>query len=153
MNSSILLSFAPHPVNKRKLLRRADALSSYTLWKLSAQVSLSTPANLKRGKGWIGVLLECYLGASADNKPEQDFDAIGLELKTIPVNSGGRPLDITFVCVAPLTGNSGMTWETSYVRYKPTRVLWIPVEGLRTIPLARRRIGGRSYGVRTQRKS
>ncbi|STG49817.1 DNA mismatch repair protein [Escherichia coli] len=34
-----------------------------------------------------------------------------------------------------------MTWETSHVRHKLKRVLWIPVEGERSIPLAQRRVG------------
>lgn len=57
------------------------------------------------------------------------------------MDSLGRPLETTFVCVAPLTGNSGVTWETSHVRHKLKRVLWIPVEGERSIPLAQRRVG------------
>lgn len=102
---------------------------------------ITTPKDLKRDKGWIGVLLEIWLGASAGSKPEQDFAALGVELKTIPVDSLGRPLETTFVCVAPLTGNSGVTWETSHVRHKLKRVLWVPVEGDRSIPLAERRVG------------
>ncbi|MGX2013033.1 DNA mismatch repair endonuclease MutH, partial [Enterobacter asburiae] len=51
------------------------------------------------------------------------------------------PLETTFVCVAPLTGNSGVTWESSHVRHKLKRVLWVPVEGDRAIPLAERRVG------------
>jgi DNA mismatch repair protein MutH len=42
---------------------------------------------LKRDKGWIGILLELWLGASAGSKPEQDFAALGVELKTIPIDS------------------------------------------------------------------
>ncbi len=99
------------------------------------------PRDLKRDKGWTGILLELWLGASAGSKPEQDFAALGVELKTIPIDSRGRPLETTFVCVAPLTGNSGVTWESSHVRHKLQRVLWIPVEGERTIPLAARRVG------------
>ncbi len=102
---------------------------------------ITTPKDLKRDKGWIGVLLEIWLGASAGSKPEQDFAALGVELKTIPVDSLGRPLETTFVCVAPLTGNSGVTRETSHVRHKLKRVLWVPVEGDRSIPLAERRVG------------
>lgn len=64
-----------------------------------------------------------------------------MELKTIPIDSRGRPLETTFVCVAPLTGNSGVTRETSHVRHKLKRVLWVPVEGDRQIPLAERRVG------------
>jgi DNA mismatch repair protein MutH len=53
---------------------------------------------------------------------EQDFAALGVELKTIPIDSQGKPLETTFVCVAPLTGNTGVTWETSHVRHKLKRV-------------------------------
>lgn len=102
---------------------------------------LPVPQDLKRDKGWTGLLLERWLGASAGSKPEQDFAALGVELKTIPVDNAGRPLETTFVCVAPLTGNSGVVWETSHVRHKLKRVLWIPVEGSREIPLAVRRVG------------
>ena len=87
------------------------------------------------------MLLEVYLGAIAGSKPEQDFADIGIELKTIPVDSRGKPLETTFVCVAPLTGNSGVTWESSHVRHKLALVLWIPVEGERQIPLSDRHIG------------
>ncbi|HEY0207643.1 MAG TPA: DNA mismatch repair endonuclease MutH [Acerihabitans sp.] len=131
----------PPPGDETELLARANALAGYNLGELAAHAGLVAPADLKRDKGWIGVLLERYLGASAGSKPEQDFAAIGVELKTIPVDSLGRPLETTFVCVAPLTGNSGVTWETSHVRYKLARVLWIPVEGAREIPLTRRRVG------------
>jgi DNA mismatch repair protein MutH len=62
-----------------------------------------------------------------------------VELKTIPVDRQGKPLETTFVCVAPLTGNTGVT-ETSHVRHKLKRVLWVPVEGERQI-LSERRVG------------
>lgn len=69
------------------------------------------------------MLLEHYLGARATSKSEQDFAAIGVELKTIPVDSLRKPLETTSVYVAPLTGNSGVTWGVSHVRYKLARVL------------------------------
>ena len=43
--------------------------------------------------------------------------------------------------LAPLIQNSGVNWQNSHVRYKLSRVLWIPIEGSRSIPLAERRIG------------
>lgn len=129
------------PENEQILLAQAQKLAGYTLGELAVLASLSIPNDLKRDKGWIGVLLELWLGASAGSKPEQDFAALGIELKTIPVDRWGRPLETTFVCVAPLTGNTGVTWETSHVRNKLKRVLWIPVEGERQIPLAERHIG------------
>ncbi|WP_312241577.1 DNA mismatch repair endonuclease MutH [Pantoea sp.] len=129
------------PENEAALLQRAQALAGFTLETLAEKIGLAMPPNLKRDKGWVGMLLELHLGASAGSKAEQDFAHLGIELKTIPVDSTGRPLETTFVCVAPLTGNSGVTWETSHVRHKLARVLWIPVEGDRAIPLGERRVG------------
>ncbi|MBE5203748.1 DNA mismatch repair endonuclease MutH [Pectobacterium sp. FL60-S17] len=129
------------PPSEHTLLERAQSLAGYNLAELADIARLRLPANLKRDKGWIGILLERFLGASAGSKPEQDFPDIGVELKTIPIDEQGKPLETTFVCVAPLTGNSGVTWESSHVRHKLARVLWIPVEGSRHIPLGERRIG------------
>ncbi|ROP59579.1 DNA mismatch repair protein MutH [Enterobacter sp. BIGb0383] len=129
------------PESQAALLAQAQQLAGYTLGELALLAGLPVPPDLKRDKGWIGLLLEVWLGASAGSKPEQDFATLGVELKTIPVDRQGRPLETTFVCVAPLTGNSGVSWETSHVRHKLKCVLWIPVEGERSIPLAERRVG------------
>ncbi|MEG3109522.1 MULTISPECIES: DNA mismatch repair endonuclease MutH [Pantoea] len=129
------------PEDEATLLKRAQGLAGLTLETLAAKADLPMPANLKRDKGWVGMLLERHLGASAGSKAEQDFAHLGIELKTIPIDASGKPLETTFVCVAPLTGNSGVTWLTSHVRHKLARVLWIPVEGERTIPLSERRVG------------
>ncbi|MBX8461207.1 DNA mismatch repair endonuclease MutH [Enterobacter sp. RIT637] len=129
------------PSSETELLTQAQRLAGYSLGDLAALAGLPIPDDLKRDKGWIGMLLELWLGASAGSKPEQDFAALGVELKTIPIDRQGRPLETTFVCVAPLTGNTGVTWETSHVRHKLKRVLWVPVEGERQIPLAERRVG------------
>ncbi|CDH24715.1 DNA mismatch repair endonuclease MutH [Xenorhabdus bovienii] len=129
------------PENEQQLLERANSLAGLSMGELAAQANLPIPPDLKRDKGWVGMLLEYYLGASAGSKPEQDFEHIGIELKTIPVDKKGSPLETTFVCVAPLTGNSGIRWENCHVKRKLSRVLWIPVEGEREIPLAERRVG------------
>ncbi len=129
------------PASEAHLMDQAQRLAGYSLGELAALAGLPIPADLKRDKGWTGVLLELWLGASAGSKPEQDFAALGVELKTIPIDGRGKPLETTFVCVAPLTGNTGISWETSHVRHKLKRVLWMPVEGDRAIPLAERRVG------------
>ncbi|AKJ43927.1 DNA mismatch repair protein MutH [Pragia fontium] len=129
------------PNSEQELYQRALALAGYTMKELADAAAMPIPNDLKRDKGWVGMLLERYLGASAGSKPEQDFPHLGVELKTIPVNAQGKPLETTFVCVAPLTGNVGVTWENSHLRKKLRRVLWVPVEGERSKPLAQRRIG------------
>jgi len=96
---------------------------------------------LTREKGWIGLLLEQVLGASAGSKPEPDFPHLGIELKSLPINTQGKPLETTFVCVAPLTGLVGASWETSHIRNKMARVLWVPVISERHIPIGERMVG------------
>ena len=92
-------------------------------------------------KGWGGQLLEGFLGATASSLPEPDFQQIGVELKTLPINKNGQPCESTYVCTVPLQNNLNLKWETSWVRNKLKRVLWLPVEGERDIPFAQRRVG------------
>ena len=130
-----------NPQSEQELLSRAYAIAGFTLAQLAAEAGVAVPNDLRRDKGWVGQLIELQLGASAGSKPEQDFPELGIELKTIPVDPQGKPLETTFVCVAPLSGASGQRWEESNVRNKLSRVLWIPVEGSREIPVGERRVG------------
>ena len=129
------------PKTTEELLSRAQAIAGLSFGELAIQLGIPVPPDLKRDKGWVGMLLETALGATAGSKAEQDFHHLGIELKTIPINAQGYPLETTFVSLAPLIQNSGVNWQNSHVRYKLSRVLWIPIEGSRSIPLAERRIG------------
>ncbi|PSW08859.1 DNA mismatch repair endonuclease MutH [Photobacterium rosenbergii] len=131
----------PTPKTEQELLTRANALAGMTLGELAHMANITVPADLRRDKGWVGQLLEWHLGATAGSKPVPDFAELGIELKTIPVGYHGKPLETTFVCVAPLIGLHGLRWENSHIRHKLARVLWIPVEGERDIPLADRHVG------------
>lgn len=129
------------PKTTEELLSRAQTIAGLSFGELAAQLGIPVPLDLKRDKGWVGMLLETALGATAGSKAEQDFRHLGIELKTIPINAQGYPLETTFVSLAPLIQNSGVNWQNSHVRHKLSRVLWIPIEGSRSIPLAERRIG------------
>ena len=129
------------PKTTEELLSRAQAIAGLSFGELATQLSIPVPPDLKRDKGWVGMLLETALGATAGSKAEQDFHHLGIELKTIPINAQGYPLETTFVSLAPLIQNSGVNWQNSHVRHKLSRVLWIPIEGSRSIPLAERHIG------------
>lgn len=129
------------PANKAELLTRATALSGYTLGELAHIANVKVPDNFKTEKGWSGQLIELMLGATAGSSPQQDFPELGIELKTIPVNASGQPLETTYVCYAPLTGLTGVTWETSNVRNKLAEVLWLPIQGERGIRPADRMVG------------
>ncbi|MGL5392358.1 MAG: DNA mismatch repair endonuclease MutH [Shewanella sp.] len=129
------------PNNLDELLERANMLAGISLAQIAQQRGLNVPKDLRRDKGWVGQLIEMELGAIAGSKPEQDFLHLGVELKTIPIDAQGRPLETTYVCVAPLTNIEGLRWQDSLVCHKLQRVLWIPVEGERHIPIGERRIG------------
>ncbi|MDF2178991.1 DNA mismatch repair endonuclease MutH [Aliiglaciecola sp. CAU 1673] len=128
------------PASVDELLARAHALAGLSLGELADLASIATPQDLRRHKGWSGQLLELWLGAQAGSKPQQDFPQLGVELKTLPIDEQGRPLETTYVCYAPLTGIAGLTWETSNVRNKLSQVCWIPIEASRHIPPAQRRV-------------
>ncbi|MBV7314246.1 DNA mismatch repair endonuclease MutH [Shewanella sp. NIFS-20-20] len=129
------------PQTVAELLMRAEHMAGFTLAELAQSHHVPMPANLQRDKGWVGQLIELELGATAGSKPEQDFRHLGIELKTIPINAQGRPLETTYVCVAPLTNIQGLRWQDSLVCHKLQQVLWVPIAGDRNIPLAERRIG------------
>ncbi|ELV8771833.1 DNA mismatch repair endonuclease MutH [Vibrio harveyi] len=131
----------PEPQSEAELMERAHDIAGLSFAELAEEAGMTVPENLKRDKGWVGQLLEWHLGAPAGSKPQQDFAKLGIELKSIPISYSGKPLETTFVSVAPLIGVQGLTWETSHVRNKLSRVLWVPVEGEREIPLAERRVG------------
>lgn len=135
------MQLATYSATENSLLAKAQWLMGFTLGEIAQQLHIDVPHDLKRDKGWVGNLIETALGAKAGSKAEQDFAHLQIELKTIPVDGQGMPLETTFVSLAPLTQNNGITWQTSHVRHKLQRVLWIPIEGTRTIPLTERRIG------------
>ncbi|MCL9781392.1 DNA mismatch repair endonuclease MutH [Vibrio sp. S4M6] len=131
----------PEPQSEAELLERATSIAGVSFQELAEEANKPVPDSLKRDKGWVGQLLEWHLGAPSGSKPQPDFDKLGIELKSIPISYAGLPLESTFVCVAPLTGLNGVVWQDSHVKNKLSRVLWVPVEGEREIPLAERRVG------------
>lgn len=135
------MQFSTYSNTESELLDKARWLAGFTLGEIATMLKIAIPPDLKRDKGWVGNLLETALGAKAGSKAEQDFAHLGIELKTIPINRFGLPLETTFVSLAPLTNNHGVTWESSHFRQKLQKVLWIPILGERSIPLAQRHIG------------
>ncbi len=129
------------PTSEQELLDRCYQLAGLTLAELAAMHRIELPVDLRREKGIVGQLLEVALGASAGSKAEPDFPHLQIELKTIPVDEQGRPLESTYVCVAPMTGFTVERFEDSWVYRKLSRVLWVPVLASRQVPLQQRVIG------------
>jgi DNA mismatch repair protein MutH len=99
------------------------------------------PADQRRSKGLVGGLIERALGAHAGSRSGPDFEALGIELKTVPLAPDGRPRESTYVCSLPLLRADEVEWDDCPVRRKLARVLWIPVESARHLALGSRRIG------------
>jgi DNA mismatch repair protein MutH len=138
------------PKSEQELLDRAQLVAGYSFGDIAQYLNIPIPDNLNKQKGWVGNLIETILGANAGSKAERDFANLGIELKTIPVDKQGKPLETTFVSVTPLMANHGVIWETSHVKYKLAKVLWVPIEGERTIPLIDRKVGNPILWTPTQ---
>ena len=132
--------FTLPPLSENELLESASRISGKTLQHIANQQGIETPDNQLHHKGWVGQLLELSLGATAGALPEPDFQHIGVELKTLPLNKKGTPKESTYVCAINLTQIESQ-WEKSLVKRKLSRVLWLPIEADPDIPLAARRIG------------
>lgn len=141
-NSSMsTVPFISPPQSDAELLQRAQNIAGLTLFQLATQIDEPIPENLHHAKGWIGQLLEKALGATAGSLPEPDFQQLGIELKTLPVNRQGQPRESTYVCTVPLQNNHDLNWQQSWVRNKLKRVLWIPVESEKELSVTERHIG------------
>lgn len=131
----------PPPQTETELIARCRAIAGHRLGDIAGQYNVPVPHNLKREKGWVGQLLEHALGADAQSLAEPDFRAIGVELKTLPLDNRGKPRESTYVCTVPLDSGLEARWEDTWLRRKLSRVLWLPVEASADIPIAERRIG------------
>ncbi|RME23053.1 MAG: DNA mismatch repair endonuclease MutH [Deltaproteobacteria bacterium] len=117
----------PPPRDEAELVDRARRLAGLTLGRLAAERRIQVPQDLRRAKGWAGLVLEQALGATASSRALPDFPDLGVELKSIPVDERGRPRESTYVCTAPLDGTMPRQWRRSWVYKKLARVLWIPL--------------------------
>lgn len=129
------------PSTIEELLGRAEALAGLRLAELAARFDVPVPPDLRRAKGFVGGLVERALGATAGSRALPDFPELHVELKTLPVDRNGAPVESTFVCTIPLTEIGEVEWADSRVRRKLSQVLWMPVEGEREIPVGERRLG------------
>lgn len=129
------------PATELELLTRAQALAGMSLAELAQRCELPVPPDLRRAKGFVGGLVERLLGASAGSRAVPDFPELEIELKTLPVDRAGAPLESTFVCTIPLMEIGDVEWASSRVRRKLSHVLWMPVQGDRDIPVGERRLG------------
>jgi DNA mismatch repair protein MutH len=125
------------------LLAHARALVGVELGELADGLGLPVPAGLVRTKGWSGRIIEHELGAgrllAGGGARGPDFAALGVELKTVPVTPALLPLESTAVCQIDPVAIAAESWETSYLREKLARVLFVALE----VPPGARSVGER----------
>lgn len=131
----------PPPRTEAQLMRNVEAIAGLTLAQVAATLERDVPTDPVHAKGWAGQLIEHALGASAGSLAEPDFQLIGVELKTIPIDAQGAPAESTYVCTVDLEHAEAPRWELSLVRHKLARVLWLPIESAPQHGLGQRRIG------------
>lgn len=109
-------------------MAHARALVGVTLAELADGLGLPVPVGAVRTKGWPGQIIERELGGGEDGVRGPDFAALGVELKTVPVDGRLVPRESTAVCVIDPVVIAGESWNTSYVRRKLARVLFVALD-------------------------
>lgn len=129
------------PASIDELLARAHALTGSAVGAVLRDLGLAASADPVRTKGSAGETLERALGATGGSSQVLDFPDLGVELKTIPVTADGTPLESTYVCTLSLADAELQEWETSWVRAKLARVLFVPLVGAHKIAWQERVVG------------
>lgn len=129
------------PGDEAELLHRARLVAGRTVQEVAFDLGSHPPARLTHAKGYVGELCEAALGAPRSSKPEPDFSHLGIELKTLPLSKTGFPSQSTYVCrVDPAELGRGR-WVDSRLKHKLARVLFMPYEGAKDVPVADRHFG------------
>lgn len=113
------------PQSIEQLLAKAAPLAGIQIGELADLCHVSCPTQSTHAKGWLGQLLEQYLGANAGNDAMPDFVDLQVELKTLPLDANGRVQESTYVTYAPMPFNEP-EWHQSTVYRKLKSVLWVP---------------------------
>jgi DNA mismatch repair protein MutH len=115
------------PRDEAELVARARALGGCALDTLARAWGVRVDGAPVSTKGKVGELVERALGATGGAAATWDFPALRVELKTIPLDPRGVPRESTFICAVSLLDAERAEWETSWVRAKLARVLWVPI--------------------------
>jgi DNA mismatch repair protein MutH len=82
-----------------------------------------------RRKGFAGHMVEAMLGIARNSLPDPDLDAIGAEVKSIPLWPDGRPRENTKVTSLTLRYVAGdADFFTSHLYRKLRAVLFLPIQ-------------------------
>ncbi len=132
------------PRDTGELLARARSLGGMRVGDVAASLGLAVShgrVDAVRTKGTPGAILERALGATGGSTRERDFPELGVELKTIPIDERGQPIESTYVCTLSLADAEEQEWASSWVRAKLACVLFVPLVGADGVAWSERRVG------------
>ena len=86
------------PLNYDELYQRLDNLLGMSVSSLAQILNIKLDNNNTKIKGYLGQMLEIYLGADGNNKADVDFSNLDLELKTVSTDENLNPLESPFIC-------------------------------------------------------
>ena len=115
----------PPPSSLEELLLRAQQLDGCSLAALEQAYGAAAPAGQKKGR--VGDLIERALGGACGAQAGPDFPALGVELKTLPLDPSGRVRESTFVCRLSLRAAEELDFEASPLLAKLRHVLFVPI--------------------------
>lgn len=117
------------PTSIDALLARAHDAVGVRVAELAARLGIEAGGDAVKTKGSAGAILEHALGATGGSARVHDFPDLGVELKTIPIDRRGVPVESTYVCTLSLADAEEQEWASSWVRAKLARVLFVPLVG------------------------
>lgn len=115
--------------DRLELVERARDLEGLELGVLAVRLGITVSDSAVKTKGSWGAVLERALGATGGSSKVHDFPELGVELKTIPLDERGTPVESTYVCTLSLADAEEQEWDTSWVRAKLACVLFVPLIG------------------------
>lgn len=115
----------PEPTTLEELEQRLQRLLGRSIAELSQLALLQAPNNSNGAKGYVGLLIELFLGAHAHNLPGPDFMSLGIELKTMPVGFDFMPQENTFICNADLAPRDFVPFTQSALYQKLQHILFV----------------------------
>ena len=130
----------PEPHSLSELKERLALIQGRSVAELTSALGLDVPAQRLGSKGYIGELIELYLGAAAQNLSLPDFPHLGIELKTVPIDANFQPRESTFICHAPLNAMRGLNFFDSSLYHKLRLTLYVFILSGRSLPLAQHRV-------------
>ncbi len=137
----LLIQRSTPPKTEAELLAMCLNIEGLSFAQLANHFNILIPEAAQQRKGFIGQLLEIALGADAGTQAEPDFRDLSIELKTLPIGFSSSPIESTYITSIPLLSIHQETWLTSRCYTKLKRILWIPIEGDKSIPYGQRRVG------------